>query len=530
MKKKNLRSDLAEESRNTTAQTTTYIDDDGVIRYNKRKITELPGFIAQMTPNISYPLAAKHVFFNYEFLSGLFACISVPEIFEAMQKYSSGSSYSLSEEARIALTELNYLNILFYQCMISMSDHANSVSVQILSRVLIFYGYLPYLTDFIKQSDKYSKNQCALLAPYQSLLPPGMGPLFALEKHSRPIHSAIFANKSPLIFTLSTKIHAINLNELDDLGEIELPKLNEPDYFKQMIVYFEKIPDDNVKQFKLIKGRVIVISSNCLFSINFDSNEIFIKMFEHTKIKSISQISQRHVLVVFDQEKYFEIYDFYTGELVLIQKFDLIIKCAPCDNSSVTNEEHINGRNVYFSDLKICIVLENSEIKILSLNKDEREIKISEMITIQSPGIECIDACYSKSSDQNAYFSFNDGSLLISNEYFESFVFVKPKLKEPKSNLTVRYLNTGNKGLILLLGNDQFIYFCDSNHIIKLADQKKYSDAIFCEDFTVGCVSKGVIDIYRIHKDEINAYQGVFMMSFDAHFMDITCFQKKGKT
>jgi hypothetical protein len=49
-----------------------YADKDGNIRYNMRKINELPDFIAQLNSNVSCPLACDLIFFNYKFFQGLF--------------------------------------------------------------------------------------------------------------------------------------------------------------------------------------------------------------------------------------------------------------------------------------------------------------------------------------------------------------------------------------------------------------------------------------------------------------------------
>ena len=79
-KKKNLKSEEAEEIRDTALQPTSFFDSNGNLTFNKRKITELPRFISQLTPNLSVPLACENIFFNYQFLSGMFYCCSYDEI------------------------------------------------------------------------------------------------------------------------------------------------------------------------------------------------------------------------------------------------------------------------------------------------------------------------------------------------------------------------------------------------------------------------------------------------------------------
>ena len=531
VKKKHLTSEVAEASRNTTSQAITFVGEDGIIRYNKRKITELPGFITLMTPNISIPLAAKHIYFNYEFLHGMFACTSVSEIFEGLKEIVGGSSYSLSSEASLALKELKFLNFFFIQCMISMSDFADSIAAQILSRALMFNGSFPFLTELLSEADQNSKNHCALIAPYQSLPPPGIGPLFVLEKHSRPINCTLFGDTNTYVFTLSTKIHAIRLTGLVNLGEIELPQLNESDQYKQMIISMDvEGNSESINNLKFMKGRAIVVSNHTMYSINIDSTLSILKIFENTKIHSIYQISPQLVLVHFDQEKYFEIYDFYSGQVVFIQNFDLKIKFIPLKNS-----HEINEQNRMFDDFNdnnpLIVVLENSEIKLISLNLESEVVQIEEKFTIPSPGIECIDV---RRSTEVLLFSFKDGSIFLFDERKALFL-IKPK--EKSSKLTFKYLDLSSN-LFLLLGEDQFVYsfLLDSDDdeeiispcFVKIGDQNKYNDARFSSKEMITCVSKGVVDIYRIWcKNKV--YKGVLQMSFDAHFMDITTiFEKDG--
>ncbi len=524
VKKKHLTTEVAQASRNTTSQTITFVGEDGIIRYNKRKITELPGFIEQMTPNISIPLASKHIYFNYEFLHGMFACTPASEIFESLKTFSNGSSYTLSGEALLALKELKFLNFLFIQCIMSMNDYADSIATQILSRTLIFNGSIPLLTELFKQADDNSKNHCALIAPYQSLPPPGIGPLFALEKHSKPIYCTLLV-AGEVVFTLSTKLHAISLAGLINLGEIELPKLNEPDHYKQMIINFEESSESSGKfsSLKLIKGKVIVISNHTLYSINLDSTSSIIKICEDKIINSIRHLSPKHVLVTYEQESYFEIYNFFSGQVVFVQNFDFKIKLFP-----FTNSEEFSFSSDFVETPVVVLVLENFEIKFITLNieniEDIGEVKIKEEYTFKSPGIECIDVRINK--EDSIFFSFKDGSMFLLNEEIR---FLKPKLEETKSKLTFKYLDFHNSSdSYLLLGDDQFVYIMfiydqNSNEgdLVKISDHNKYSDARILSEGIIICISKGAIDVYRVCEKN-NAFRGVLQMSFDAHFMDIT--------
>ena len=55
-------------NRFTASQPVEFIDVDGRIQYNKRKLNELPQFLSKLAPDISIPVAAEEIFFNYSFM------------------------------------------------------------------------------------------------------------------------------------------------------------------------------------------------------------------------------------------------------------------------------------------------------------------------------------------------------------------------------------------------------------------------------------------------------------------------------
>ncbi len=51
-----------------TSQPVEFIDVDGRIQYNKRKLNELPQFLSKLAVDISIPIAAEEILFNYSFM------------------------------------------------------------------------------------------------------------------------------------------------------------------------------------------------------------------------------------------------------------------------------------------------------------------------------------------------------------------------------------------------------------------------------------------------------------------------------
>ena len=113
--KKKLAGNEAQETRDTTMQPTAFVDEHGKKKYNVRKITELPGFLGQLTGNFGAKLFCEHVFFNYDFLTGMLTCLNSNEVFDVMQKASEISSYKLNEEATECINDLLYFKYILLQ-------------------------------------------------------------------------------------------------------------------------------------------------------------------------------------------------------------------------------------------------------------------------------------------------------------------------------------------------------------------------------------------------------------------------------
>lgn len=55
-------------NRLVASQPIEFIDVNGQIQYNKRKLNELPQFLCKLSANEAIPIVVKEVFFNYPFM------------------------------------------------------------------------------------------------------------------------------------------------------------------------------------------------------------------------------------------------------------------------------------------------------------------------------------------------------------------------------------------------------------------------------------------------------------------------------
>ena len=244
--KKNLKTQDAEEIRDTSTQPTSFIDAEGNLKFNKRKLVELPRFILQLTPNLSVPLACENIFFNYQFLSGMFYCCSYDEIMSNLKQLTEKSStYKINDETNEALAQLKMMSIIFLKCSLLLTDTPSSAVSHVLEHSLDFYSISKYFRQLIDQHDKESLPNCALIAPYQHNDlndEDNKHLIFKLEKHQDSItHASIdFNEKNRYLFTLSEKkLHLFDLRILKDCGEIKLDVLFEKKCIN-LIVYMNQ--------------------------------------------------------------------------------------------------------------------------------------------------------------------------------------------------------------------------------------------------------------------------------------------------
>lgn len=57
-----------EANRLITSQPVDFVDINGQTQFNRRKLNELPAFISQLTSNLSLPIFAQEILFNYRFM------------------------------------------------------------------------------------------------------------------------------------------------------------------------------------------------------------------------------------------------------------------------------------------------------------------------------------------------------------------------------------------------------------------------------------------------------------------------------
>lgn len=342
-------------------QPTAFLDLDGNLKYNKRKIKQLPLFLSKLTPNLAIPLACEHVFFNYHFLTGMFSYYNFSELISVFFSF-----LSLIRGHRFK--RLNELNILFYSFLDSgvKMTHTPSAGVSyILERSLKFYEKLEYFTKLIDEYDLESNKNSSLKIAYQYLDFPCNNLLFQWEKHEKPILHTIISIESSeiLLFTLSNKMSCLNFNGMIDLGEIEISKQESKDYSIFLVFTFGQNKMKAIDALKNINGGFIIGSRNQLEMISFDLATKAKKDFpQELKIKQVYFISLNHIIILYEQRNFIDIFNFNLMQNFSRFYFNQNIKQIICNT-------HLNVSNemskLMEKDIYIVVLLESNEIEVL---------------------------------------------------------------------------------------------------------------------------------------------------------------------
>ncbi|CAF3642827.1 unnamed protein product [Rotaria sordida] len=215
-------------NRFTTSQPVEFIDVDGRIQYNKRKLNELPQFLIKLAPDIAIPIASEEIFFNYSFMHAKFSCSSFMDIQNDIDQFESVSSYKSSDEVRMSQKELSILRMTYLLFGLLLNEYPDNFAFELTSRLVTLYGLKTYITNLLKQCDEQSPRHCALIVPYCQVQPPGNGLIYSMNKHTMPVVDLDFANNQMAAISLSNKIIVINMRTGNTAVDIKLPKLNEP--------------------------------------------------------------------------------------------------------------------------------------------------------------------------------------------------------------------------------------------------------------------------------------------------------------
>lgn len=536
-KKKKLASTETAEVRDTSIQPTMFVDADGKVRYNQRKIFEMPGFVTSLTANLASVLACDYIYFDYNFLAGLLKLVPFTEIMDGLSKLGQGSSYNLNEEAKNCIKEIKLLNLVLLQCGLSIKDYPDSLGEQMLARTIDLKTQSSHLNKLIQQYDQIKSQTNSLVLAYQLLSPPGLDVIFTFDKHSDTLtHACIGGDNDSFLFTLSNKIHLLSMSEVSELGEIPLTDDVDSD-FSHFIVYFDSINQSTNTPLKNLLGYFVVATETECTVYSFDSTVAFKKTF--TKISNIHWIGS-HCLAVFEHDKsYFDIYDIKLGQVFLHQELSGRVKDSICSSHKL----FINLPDE-ITDIQLVVSLENGEVEFFKISEQNAsQIELKSVMKIASSGSEVVSLSFIKENITSiralgARISYQNSSILyIGQEDGKSVSkLIKPIWGDKYKNVTFKFLNMisqmelhlgSNKNLYLLWLNDEF-----ENLQFAQIEGNFENGELLNEKHLIG-IHKGIIDFYLLYRDKnegLKEFKFVKLAQMNAHYDDIVLLFQKSKT
>jgi hypothetical protein len=532
-KKKKLNTEVAQEIRETSVQKTVYIGKDQKVKYNIRKIKEMPLFVAKLNPNLSFSLAAEQIYFNYHFLTGLFTCCSISEIMLSLGKLTSTPTYLLSIEAKKAYDEMIIFSLIILQCMVSVKQYPESAGLQFVSRMLIFYESSKYLTKFIQQYDEESAINCALIVPYQLTQVPGNDTVLSMEKHVKPIKClSLGGYDMGVVFSLSDKLNFMHFNSSLSFESDFILKPTEYE-FEHLIVYVEEyVPlDEALKDFR---GGFIVAAKNEIISYSFEMSIHFNKVFQNGEyILYLLLIGKDNLLVCLNTS--IDVYDLTTGELKQRKYFDKQIKLM--SSNFIKEDIIVIGRDLNGSKpILVLVIFESTEINIFVVTEN---LNLNLIYTIPSTGYECDSLLYSANSEylQINYFNLALNTGLLINivakpdytsktrdkqVYISNKKLFKLNLKNDKIKLTIKFADQNN--ILLLDSNGCFHLIFDNRKSIKIDGD--YDNGSIIGNGKLLALKQGNIKLFYFEEKD-NLIKIALVRQISIHFDKITFFKIK---
>lgn len=384
-------SETSEADRLISSQPVEYIGPDGFVKYNKRKLTELPNCLANINSGYALSKACELVFYNYEFMHAKFVCESSHEILEDLNRVLEElSSWSFQSETKSDFQQLNILKKLMTMIGVQIEDYPDSFAFQFTSRFLGFYSQQKHVKYLIDACDEQSIKHCSFVSPYLQQELPGGFLLASISKSGNPILESIM-----IIPFFITHSHS-NLLIYSILGypvpkfvtEVKLPKLTE--LFTSHKIEKTKLESINFNSRNEISKLKCLITSNLQEYLSRETDVVKMEITNPDLIPLLFMVIFRHCLYVVAPNKQIKFVYFTESEiidacfwgdksLVIVEKNSLSLKIFTnfekdpkniknffVSNQSLIKEACISKNNIFLttkSTLLLTLMLHSEEVR-----------------------------------------------------------------------------------------------------------------------------------------------------------------------
>ncbi|CAM4872504.1 unnamed protein product [Rotaria socialis] len=224
----------------TASTTATNANNTSTIRYNLRKLSELP---FQLTRSQREDDLYTHVLFNYDFIHSKLSSMPLNScIFD----YENSFDYYHDKEVKLMSDALRLSSSV-------LAADPNNLACQIIGRLLPFYTTCHKIASFIDQCESNGLQHMALVPAYNTLASPG-GPLvYSLEAHQFAVYGLEVVSAGQHLLTVSNKFIVFDLSSGDIVRIID-PRI------EGIMTYLSVAPDQRYCVTITISNQYIICS------------------------------------------------------------------------------------------------------------------------------------------------------------------------------------------------------------------------------------------------------------------------------
>lgn len=536
--------------RNTSVQPTVFVDKNtGSVKFNQRKIKELPHFLGTLTLSMAVPLVCDNVYFNYQFLHGLFHHTDFVEIMLNVFKYIDNQSpfkfrSQESIEFEQSLSALRLIALIIVNVGSIMTDRSKSAVYQVLARSIAYYKYVPKFTKLIDEYDRESVINSSLLIAHKHLDQEVRQVMIQFEKHLSPITHACLGgteNKT-FLFSLSNKLQILRFHGFTHFGEVYFDSNLK---FENMLVYFlndSTYEDLNNNLIANIKGGFLLATKNEIRLHSFQTN--YTKPYKVIRtddtITDMYLITPNHLFVLtknMDQDSLAVIYNIHSGDVVKTVELSsnrVRMVISNVNKKKITSFNELIKKPVYlvfsyedtdYTDIYTIQIDEMTRIDML-VNKANDGVELKKSYSVaplgKMPSFGLSSMMFSNEEDifktgNTLYMVLNNGGLVLLQLKFQNkdtessssscvtniTYFKAPSLKYDK-NAEYKLLECKKASCLVLDKNTGrvFFYSVDHLHLYQVdlpTSGEKFQSAFFIREHKIAAVSTdGIIHIFLI--------------------------------
>jgi hypothetical protein len=363
---------------------------DGQVRFNERKLNELPFFVIKLNNiELKVKYLIEFIYFNYAFMRPKailqeldFLDYIGPHIWSIYNQLdTSGQDLGLKK----AVSELALLHYFYSNDSLILETYPKSFYFQICSKLIQMCHRGNRFYEFLTSAFREASKHCSLIMPYSYL------PLMDKTKASTLIYDykhfqyIVNCSRSNYIFASSNQIYFVDTVKAKLVDKFDSLELCETFAFiRKFCVYFRQpFPPPDVDTFKLndLNGGVLIRQRTKLFSFDFSKKLLFKKVY-NTRIVDLFLLSTSCVLVQLDHSFGVEILNVNDSTMLCERKFSHAVKLVKTN----TNEQDAFYTEYEALNIFVCVLLQSGQIHVFKF--DNRLSKLILLSILPEQGLE----------------------------------------------------------------------------------------------------------------------------------------------